>query len=354
MEKALRLSFLIILLASFWACDDDDFGEQNDNEDEFVHDAGLFIINEGNFGAGNGSVSFFNPASGEVENGIFYAANSRPPGDIPMDIVFSDETAYITVNNSGKIEVVDLEDFESENTLTGFSSPRRAAIVEDKIYVSDLESTNLSWFDMTDLSEVKTVDAGKSTEAMLYDGMYLYVTNWSEFYVQQPNNTVMVIDPVDNTLIKSIQVAKEPNSLVKDKDGNIWVLSSGGYMNDEEPAISRIDPVTLTVTKTLEFDINSSPSHLAINKTGDTLYYVKHGIFKVAANADSLMMHPVIPVAGRTINSLAVDPATGEIYFTNAMDYQQKGWIYRCSPQAEVTDSFRVGIVPGSLKFYQP
>ncbi len=354
MEKVLRFGIFMMILASFWACDDDDFGEKNDNDETFVHKAGLFIINEGNFGAGNGSVSFFDPESGEVENGIFYAANSRPPGDIPLDIVLSDETAYITVNNSGKVEVVDLEDFESEYTITGFSSPRRAEMVNDVIYISDLESSKLSWFNMEDLSDVKHMDAGKSTEAMLYDGNYLFVTNWSEFYVQQPNNTVMVIDPADNTLVKSIPVAKEPNSLAKDKDGNIWVLSSGGYMNDEEPALSRIDPLSLTVTKTILFDINSSPSHLAINKTGDTLYYVKNGIYKVATNADSLMTNPVIAAAGRTINSLAIDPATDEIYFSNAMDYQQKGWIYRCSPKAEVTDSFRVGIVPGSLKFYRP
>ena len=44
-----------------------------------------------------------------------------------------------------------------------------------------------------------------------------------------------------------------------------------------------------------------------------------------------------------------VNPANGEVYIADAIDYQQQGKIYRYSPEGELLDEFYVGIIPGAF-----
>jgi hypothetical protein len=103
---------------------DDHFGEVLPGDPEYRYGHGVFIINEGNFGSGNGSVSFFYPDSMSVVNDIFYTANRRPLGDVPLSMNIVAGEGWIVVNNSGRVEVVDLSDFTSKATVGGLTSPR--------------------------------------------------------------------------------------------------------------------------------------------------------------------------------------------------------------------------------------
>ena len=46
---------------------------------------------------------------------------------------------------------------------------------------------------------------------------------------------------------------------------------------------------------------------------------------------------------------LTVNPANGEVYIADAIDYQQQGMIYRYSPEGKLIDEFYVGIIPGAF-----
>ena len=68
---------------------------------------GVFVVNEGNYLAGNGSISFYSYDSTKIYNDLFYKANGRPLGDVPNAMAVKGDKAYIIVNNSGKIEISD-------------------------------------------------------------------------------------------------------------------------------------------------------------------------------------------------------------------------------------------------------
>jgi hypothetical protein len=63
---------------------------------------GAFIINEGNFRWGNGSLSFYSYDSSRIYNSVFESVNNRPLGDVPFSLAESENSLFIVVNNSAK------------------------------------------------------------------------------------------------------------------------------------------------------------------------------------------------------------------------------------------------------------
>ncbi len=46
---------------------------------------------------------------------------------------------------------------------------------------------------------------------------------------------------------------------------------------------------------------------------------------------------------------LTVNPVNSEVYVADAIDYVQPGVILRYSPEGELLDEFKVGIIPGAF-----
>src|SRR5687767_12691559 len=114
MNTLRRFVFLTIAVLSFLisSCDDDD----NKPKGEFEH--GVFVVNEGNFQHADGSISYINPSSGEVSYDLFGAVNSgRALGDVVQSMTIDNDQAYIVVNNSNKIEVVNANTFKASYTI---------------------------------------------------------------------------------------------------------------------------------------------------------------------------------------------------------------------------------------------
>lgn len=314
---------------------------------------GVFIINEGNFGWGNGSVSFFDFTESKVYNHLFQKANDRVLGDVPQSMFIMDSLGFIVVNNSGKIEVVNMENFRSVNTITGLTSPRYFLPVSKSIaYISDLYSGSVTEVNLNDYNITKIIKTEMSTEQMIKIDNEIFVANWSG------GNKILVIDIVEGKPVDTIDVIMEPNSMVMDKNHKLWVLCSGGYLNEEIPAILRINPGTREKERIFRFSVlESSPSHLCINGSGDTLYYLsnaslpaRQGIFQMPVSDTEIPSEPLVQTE-KLFYSIGVDPGSGIIYASDAVDYQQKGKIFRYLPEGALKDSFDVDIIPGSFVF---
>src|SRR4051812_14357412 len=87
--------FCFVLLSLLAACNSNDDGPKG----EFS--SGVLITNEGTFGHGNGSVSYYNPATGETQQDLFGAKNNQKQlGDVVQSVTIDGDLAYIVVNNS--------------------------------------------------------------------------------------------------------------------------------------------------------------------------------------------------------------------------------------------------------------
>lgn len=326
----------------------------------FYEEEGVFILNEGNFTFGNASLSFYNPESKQVSNHIYSKTNGFPIGDVLQSMILKDSLAYLVVNNSGKILVINANSFKYKASVAGFVSPRQILVINsEKAYVSDLYSNNLSIINLKNLNITGNIPLKKSSESMVKTGNYVFVSSWSK------QNTIHRIDASTDALIDSLVVTKQPNSMIVDKNNKLWVLSDGGLTSlpggKAKACLTRIDPASFKIEKEYIFpDLNSAPTRLCANANKDTLYFLNGawgsslasgGVYRMSVNDEALPSSAFIPENGKLFYALGIDPKKYEIYVSDAIDYQQPGWVYRYNTKAEVRDSFKTDIIPSFFCF---
>lgn len=333
----------------------------------------VFVCCEGNFMFSNASLSLYDPLAGTVQNELFYAINNFPLGDVLQSMTIQHDKAFLVINNSGKIVVMDPKTCRHTGIITGLNSPRYVEhITPRKIYISDLYSPSIAIADPSQLKVTGQIYLGRSSEQMASHQGFTYVCSWSF------SDKVYKIDNQTDTVVDSLNVALQPNSMAIDKYNKLWVLSDGAYkgapIGQQKPCITIINTLNFTVESQLEFDnINLSPSHLTTNAAKDTIYYIKgghgsqqnnnsatdgsdantsgNGICRLGALERQLPQQVIIPELDRLFYSLAIDPANSHIYVGDAIDYTQSGIVLRYSPGGELIDQFKVGITPGSFCF---
>ena len=136
----------------------------------------------------------------------------------------------------------------------------------------------------------------------------------------------------------------------------LWVLTDGGYpgnpVGDEPARLVRIDPESFTVEKEFVFAEDASPSDLQVSEDGRSLYFLDGDIWKMDIGASEVPSEPYIVTDASYLYALTVNPATGDIYAADAMDFSQAGVVSRYSPDGKLTDEFNVGVCPGAFCWY--
>jgi DNA-binding beta-propeller fold protein YncE len=294
----------------------------------------------------------------KLYNNVFYKANYTKLGDVACSMTIYNDKGYITINNSGKIYVINTRNGRFEGKITGLTSPRYVQILNDtKGYVSDLYLTEITIINPSEYQITKTIDVSSgsdfnqhSTEQMVLFGNWLFIGCWSY------DNKILILDVTTDSIVDSIEVAKQPNSLVLDKNNKLWVLSDGGYpgssYGQEFAALTKIDAETRKKELVMQFrSLDDSPVELVSNGSGDTLYYILQGIRRMSIADTELPENAFIEMRHNDYYSIAVDPMTSVIYAGDPLDYIQNGLLYRFTSDGELIDSMRVGINPGAFCF---
>jgi hypothetical protein len=313
----------------------------------------VFIINEGNFTVGNASLTYYNHKSGKVEPKVFYRKNSAPLGDVANSISFDEKSIFIVVNNSHVIYKINSNTGIYEANTSELTSPRHFLKIDNqRALISDLYENNLTVVNPENMEVISKIPIGRTSENLLKVNNEVFVSNWSAYNQDKLNNMLLVLNTSSMEITDSLQVGLEPNSMVLDKDKNLWVLCSGGFMNDEMPTLWKINTTTHDVIKKYDFsDITSAPTKLCINKNADTLFFLNKCVYQMAISENSIPNDCFIsPEENVNFYSLGVSP-NSNIYVTDVNDYNRNGDVYRFSPKGILKEKFEAGIIPGAIGF---
>lgn len=335
--------------------------KNNDTPDYGKYEQGVLISNEGTYTQSNGSVSYYNPETDSVTNEIFQLENGRTLGDVVQSVSKIGEYAFIQVNNSNKIEIADANSFAEKGVLynlpmvrysigneqTAYATAWGQWAMDGKVYVIDVASLSLS----------DSISTGLGPEELVLSNDKLFVANSGGWGY---DSTLSIIDPVNKELIQSLYVGPNPKSMVIDKNNNLWVLCSGSVVYDENwnPVSNRasklvqINTTSNTILKEINLFEDKHPSKLAINPAGDLLYIGGgmgfNGIYTVDINDASFAQNLLIDKA---FYGFGVNPEDGVIFGTEALNYTERGRLYRYDANGNELGNYLVGIAPNGTSF---
>ncbi|MGZ3882577.1 MAG: DUF5074 domain-containing protein [Bacteroidia bacterium] len=306
----------------------------------------VYVLNEGNFGSGNASVSLYEPSSGQVVADYYKSQNnSAVLGDVCESMIKANNSYYIVVNNSGKIVVVNTDDFKIKGTVTGLPSPRYILpITFQKAYVSDFTGNAVSIIDLNTFSKTGSINCPGWTEDMEVIYNKAFITNMKRNYTY-------VVNTVNDQIIDSINTGINAGSAVLDRNEKLWILGTGDKTNSIPGKLMRVDPVTLQVELTLGFSANDAPNTLCINGTKDTLYFINNHVFRMPISANTLPATPFITSVGNTFYGIGINYKDQNIYISDALDYVQKSTIMVYTPQGQLKTTFKSGIISSHFYF---
>ncbi len=351
-----KLLLLLVLFSTLaiQSCDDDE------PDPVLPGEAGFFVVNEGGFPTDNTSISFYDRERDEVTNDIFFSVNGEKLGIQAQSLSVFEGKAYIMVQGSNKIEVINADDYKRIATITeDIESPRYfLAISSTKAYVSDWGENGVvgtvKVLDLTTNTVTKTIATGEGANKMLRIGNSVYVTNAGG---SGSDNTIKIIDVNTDAVTSSITVGDNPNSILQDAAGNIWVSSSGAITYNEDWSVDEENSTAGAISKivnnaeTLRLPMSSivygGAGNLSMSPDGATLYYTFNGgVYALSTSATSLPSSPLIP---RDYYGLAVDPLNGNIIGTYAPNFSSAGTIEVRNASGLLLNTYTVGIGPSSV-----
>ena len=355
MKKILTSVALLALLLS---------GCSRDERTDLNLSGGVFVVNEGPYSNGSGSISFLKKQPLSAENDLFGRVNNRPVGSVPNSMTLHNGKGYIVINNSGRVEIVNASTLATEGNIPNLLQPRYMVCSGNTGYVSEWGATasdgSVAVVDLISKTVTRRINTGVDAEAMLLVGNKLWVCNSSYSFGAINDNRVAVIDLASNTVSSHITVGDAPYDLVQDGNGAIWVLCKGKKVYDANfnldltastaASLVRINASTLAVEQTLTFaDKSDSPDDLEVARSGQQVFFNTFaGVFAVPVSSTAL---PTTPLFRGNFYALGVDPSDGLIYAADPRNYQSEGFVYRFNTNGAKQDSVRVGQIPTFFVF---
>src|SRR5688572_11771045 len=348
-----NLKFYVLILVSvlafsFSSCDDDDTNPQGKFEE------GVLVVNEGNFQDADGTISHIS-SDGTVTQDLFGAANNGLAlGDVVQSMSVDGRFAYIVVNNSNKMEVVDANTFVAEYTLKNLLLPRYFTTLNGIGYLTE-------WVSFTDPGRVAIIDLQNHvvTESITTDfGAENTIAHQGKLYVSNNfTNTVSVIDPVNKKVIKTIEVGDSPGEFLIDSQNMLWVICAGAYQA-EDGALVQLDPAKSddesanSILKTVELNANVS-SKAAINKAKDKIFYYKGSSVYAVNTSDTQAPTSAVFTESKVSSfyGIGIDPETDILYMTDSKSFAGNGTVYQYSLAGIAMDDSEVGVGPNSFVF---
>ncbi|QQQ28171.1 YncE family protein [Chryseobacterium indoltheticum] len=346
LNRLLQVIFGFVLLFSI-SCT----SEYEETIPEITYQNGLLITNEGNFGTPNADVTFITKDLSLMQNEIYKAKNNKENlGDVLQTMVLNGDKAYLLLNNSNKIQIVDRVTFKKAGEITAqLNTPRYMAIANGNLYVSNDKYNGAKFvnvYKLSDNSFVKKIDfASTSTvERVVEAGGNIFVQNASYGF----GNTITKINTTNNA-IEGTPIPVPNGDITKTitYNSNVYVIAQGtadSYIYQINPAGSIVKTTTLTGI--------ANATNLQID--GGRFYFTSSNkVYSMDMNATAAPTNPIITAVdgGANFTLYGFSVIDGRIFTSDVKGFTQPSEITVYTTGGTVISKFTAGM--GATSVYK-
>jgi len=341
--------FFILGLYLLSACDSNSEGP--------VRKTGVLIVNEGNFGSGNGSISSYDEDNMTIANNFVKNANNGSEiGSLVQSVYIHEGTGYIVCNSNDKIEFIDADNGKYlANPVSDISQPRYMTVVGDKGYIScwgPWDTSNPNWWklldsyiaviDLSTKSVIDSLSCGSGPEGIVAAGNKLFVANSFE-------TSVSVIDLNDHSSSKVI-LTSDPKHLVADESGLVWVSTSVGLILIEITSQTVIDNIVVeNIQGKLTFDGGSRLYFLTVEPWEPNKVNFRSEVFVLDTGNKTVIGDALI--TGDDFYGLGYNETTDRIYVSDSKAFSGPGEISIYDIEGRLIDKQVTAVGPNGVAF---
>lgn len=349
---AILFSFGSLLLLN--ACKPDDVIVDNPPADT-GYSTGAFVVNEGSFLQNNASITHV-AEDGTVTNDVYYAQNQVELGDVLQSFTVIGDRGYAVLNNSQKVEVVDMVTMKHAGAISGLSYPRfMVSAGNNKAFVSNGSTDGtIEVVDLASNQIESSIAVGKGPQRMGVYGNDVWVCNEGGWTL---DSTITIVNAASHNVIDTVFVGHRPSDIVFDQLGYAWVLCAGETFYDANWAVVghslaklyRIDVAAHAVVSSIPVGLpGDHPTQLEISPDGQVLYYENNGVYRFDfVNAD----FPGDLIIGEARTALRIQPSTGQLWCASISDFTNPSTVYVYSATGAPVKSFTAGIGTNGIEF---
>ncbi len=324
---------------------------------------GAYVLCEGNYGWGQGTIEYLDTSmpGGQTED-AYLLANGFAAGNVVQSMATSGDSAYLVVNNSNKVELIEKRTLKRLRAYTQLVSPRFALPVGPDLWVTDLYAGRITVLDRATLALKRTIKAPGWTEQLVYAQNRVYVANRRQTTQAAGgiNEQVLVCDPTTYSIVDSIKFSggRGCQDLVwMPQDGKLYTLLEHDSAL-RGPALASITLADKSLHKWPTVVRNRQPIRLHAAAGG--LLWLQGDRVCYWTLTDGI--HSVQPLgAGANLTAIGPLPShgskRGRLWVANAQDYVSRAslalveidWATLSINQIKNT---RTGIIPAQIVIF--
>lgn len=319
-----------------------------------------YVLNEGNWGGNDASISLLDFTTGAITNDYFAQNNGRGLGDVAQDLAAYGGKLYAVVTFSNTVEVINRASGKSTQIDFGSRNPRYIAFSNGKAYVSCYSPASIVRIDTATLAiEATCTLSGLPPEQLCIAGNTLYVANG---YTSDANSNFTydsVVTAVNLSTFSEtarIKVGYNPTKLSQLDASHIAIAYAGDY-----GAHSGGTAILNTA--------DNSVQQLAVAATNMAAYHGNLYLYCATYDANWNSTYHFYKVDGATLQSteiltadasrynsttypygISVNPANGDIYVMTA-SYGANGDVHCYSQNGTKRWTAEAGQFPSRVVF---
>ncbi len=328
---------------------------------------GVYIVNQGNFSDGNGSITWYDFSTRQAEEVL------SDFGTIVQSIALDDDFGYIASNTSNNVDILDLSTNTRIGQIREVAQPRYISPVgRDKAYVT--EHRGLGRVKVLDLKSQTaaasdTIATGFKPEDIAVLGDRAYIAN----HGYGRDSTLTVIDIQTDTVIGTIDLGCDgPRHLEVDQQGDLWAFCTGltRYNSDFTQILEKtngaavvVNPQTNEVLSHIELDHqigSSGPGQDSYYSPESEEIFLIHSAGIMVFEATTNTYKETIPFVGdEQVGGLVYD-ATERLFYIGRFDknfriaFTQPGFVQIANrDDLSEVGRFTVGIAPAHLVLHK-